>query len=114
MASDTFGFLVDQNTLIAVILGAILATIGGFVATMLERYLDKRERERNAALFFGEVLSTLPPNRFLQIHRSTIVNIERVRELQPWFHGEYVVILLDGTSLKLSRTHRDALARLIR
>jgi hypothetical protein len=59
MASDTFGFLVDQNTLIAVILGAILATIGGFVATATERYLDKRERERNAALFFGEVLSTL-------------------------------------------------------
>ena len=40
MASDTFGFLVDQNTLIAVILGAILATIGGFVATATERYLD--------------------------------------------------------------------------
>ena len=59
MASDTFGFLVDQNTLIAVILGAVLATIGGFVATATERYLDKRERERNAALFFGEVLSTL-------------------------------------------------------
>jgi hypothetical protein len=59
MASDTFGFLVDQNTLIAVILGAVLATIGGFVATATERFLDKRERERNAALFFGEVLSTL-------------------------------------------------------
>ena len=59
MASDTFGFLVDQNTLIAVILGAILATIGGFVATATERYLDKRERERNAALFFGELLSTM-------------------------------------------------------
>jgi hypothetical protein len=59
MASDTFGFLVDQNTLLAVVLGAILATIGGFVATTTERYLDKREREHNAALFFGEVLSTL-------------------------------------------------------
>jgi hypothetical protein len=59
MAIDTFGFLTDQSTLIAVILGAILATIGGFVATATERYLDKRERERNAALFFGEILSTL-------------------------------------------------------
>jgi hypothetical protein len=59
MASDTFGFLVDQNTLLAVVLGAILATIGGFVATTTERYLDRREREHNAALFFGEVLSTL-------------------------------------------------------
>ncbi|MBV9991973.1 MAG: hypothetical protein JOZ72_11865 [Alphaproteobacteria bacterium] len=59
MASDTFGFLVDQNTLIAVILGAVLATIGGFTATIFERHLDKRERERNAALFFGEILSSL-------------------------------------------------------
>lgn len=59
MANDTFGFLVDQNTLIAVILGAVLATIGGFTATIFERYLDKRERERNAALFFGEILSSL-------------------------------------------------------
>lgn len=59
MTSDTFGFLADQSTLWAVVLGAILATIGGFVATALERTLDKRERERNAALFFGEILSSL-------------------------------------------------------
>ena len=59
MAGDTFGFLTDQNTLFAVVLGAILATIGGFVATVLERTLDRRDKERNAALFFGEVLSSL-------------------------------------------------------
>jgi hypothetical protein len=59
MAIDTFGFLTDQSTLIAVILGAILATIGGFTATVLERTLDKRERERNSALFFGEILSSM-------------------------------------------------------
>jgi len=59
MVSDTFGFLTDQSTLIAVVLGAILATIGGFVATVMERYLDKKEKEQNAALFFGEILSSL-------------------------------------------------------
>src|SRR6201999_17934 len=59
MAGDTFGFLTDQNTLFAVVLGAILATIGGFVATAMERYLDKKEKEQNAALFFGEILSSL-------------------------------------------------------
>jgi hypothetical protein len=59
MVSDTFGFLTDQSTLIAVVLGAILATIGGFVATVMERYLDKKEKEENAALFFGEILSSL-------------------------------------------------------
>lgn len=60
----------------------------------------------------SEMAALLPRDRFLRIHRSTIVNIARVRELQPWFHGEYVVLLHDGTSLKLSRTHRDALKAL--
>ncbi|MBV8976653.1 MAG: hypothetical protein JOZ13_04660 [Alphaproteobacteria bacterium] len=59
MAGDTFGFLTDQNTLFAVVLGAILATIGGFVATVMERTLDRRERRRNSAVFFGELLSSL-------------------------------------------------------
>ena len=59
MSGDPFGFLTDQNTLWAVVLGAILATIGGFVATVMERTLDRRERRRNAAVFFGELLSSL-------------------------------------------------------
>jgi len=59
MAIDSFDFLTDQSTMWAVVLGAILATIGGLGATILERKLDKRERERNAALFFGEILSSL-------------------------------------------------------
>ena len=49
------------------------------------------------------------PTRFVRIHRSTIVNVERIRELQPYFRGEYVVILHDGTSLKLSRGYKDQL-----
>jgi two-component system LytT family response regulator len=40
------------------------------------------------------------------------VNTERVRELQPLFHGEYSVTLKNGTKLTLSRSHRDQLARL--
>jgi two-component system LytT family response regulator len=51
----------------------------------------------------------LDPARFVRIHRSTIVNLERIRELQPAFHGEYVVILCDGTELALSRSCRDQL-----
>ena len=51
----------------------------------------------------------LDPERFVRIHRSTIVNRERVRELRSYFHGEYIVILDDGTQLKLSRTYRDSL-----
>ncbi|MGA9995795.1 MAG: LytTR family DNA-binding domain-containing protein [Pyrinomonadaceae bacterium] len=56
----------------------------------------------------------LDPRTFLRIHRSSIVNIDRVRELQPWFHNEYRVILSDGTQLMLSRSCRKKLAELLR
>ena len=55
----------------------------------------------------------LDPKKFLRIHRSTIVNIDRVRELQPWFHNEYRVILRDGTELMLSRSCRKKLGDLL-
>jgi two-component system LytT family response regulator len=55
----------------------------------------------------------LDANQFLRIHRSTIVNIERIRELQPAFHGDYAVILRDGTELTLSRGYRDKLQELL-
>lgn len=51
----------------------------------------------------------LDPKKFVRIHRSTIVNLERIRELQPYFHGDYVVLLRDGTQLTLSRTYRQKL-----
>ena len=46
-------------TLIAVVLGAVLATVGGMVATVLENLIGRRQRQRNAALLFGEILSML-------------------------------------------------------
>jgi len=51
----------------------------------------------------------LDPRKFLRIHRSSIVRIDRIQELQPWFHGEYRIILLNGTQLTLSRNYRDKL-----
>jgi two-component system, LytTR family, response regulator len=51
----------------------------------------------------------LDPDTFFRIHRSHIVNIERVKELQPWFNGEYVVFLQNGTRLTLSRGYREKL-----
>ena len=51
----------------------------------------------------------LDPRRFVRIHRSTIVNLERIREMQPVFHGDYVVLLRDGTELTVSRTFREKL-----
>ncbi len=54
----------------------------------------------------------LPREKFIRISRSTIVNMERIKELQPLFHGEYAVMLRDGTRLTLSRSHRDKLQQL--
>jgi two-component system LytT family response regulator len=51
----------------------------------------------------------LDSRRFVRIHRSRIVNTERIKELQPWFNGEYVVILRNGTRLTLSRGYREKL-----
>jgi two-component system LytT family response regulator len=53
--------------------------------------------------------SQLDPKKFLRIHRSAIVRIDRIKELQPWFHGEYHVVLHDGTELTLSRNYRERL-----
>ena len=48
----------------------------------------------------------LDPKRFLRIHRSAIVKIDKIKELQPWFHGEYRIILENGKQLTLSRNYR--------
>ena len=55
----------------------------------------------------------LDPQKFLRIHRSSIVNIGRIQELQPWFHGEYRIILREGVQLTLSRTYREKLHELL-
>jgi len=48
----------------------------------------------------------LDPKQFLRIHRSAIVKIDKIKELQPWFHGEYRIILENGKQLTLSRNYR--------
>ena len=55
----------------------------------------------------------LPAQSFLRIHRSTIVNVERIREVQPWFAGDYVLILGDGTKLTTGRRYRAAVQALL-
>jgi two-component system LytT family response regulator len=52
---------------------------------------------------------TLDPRKFLRIHRSTIVNMDRVKALQPWFRGDYRVVLSTGATLILSRGYRKNL-----
>ena len=51
----------------------------------------------------------LDPKQFLRIHRSAIVKIDRIKEMQPWFHGEYRIIMENGKQLALSRNYRSNL-----
>ena len=55
----------------------------------------------------------LDPARFMRIHRSTIVNLQRIREIQPWFRGHHRVVMNSGQELKLSRYQKDKLRRLL-
>jgi two-component system LytT family response regulator len=55
----------------------------------------------------------LDPRDFVRIHRSTIVNIHRVREVRPWFQGSHIVLLHSGEELRMSRYQRDAVERLL-
>jgi two-component system LytT family response regulator len=54
----------------------------------------------------------LPRENFMRISRSAIVNIEHVKELHPMFHGEYIVVLRNGTQLTLTRSYREKLQQL--
>ena len=61
----------------------------------------------------GAMETQLDPAKFLRIHRSAIVNIERIQELQPMFSGEHAVVMEDGTRLTLSRKYKDKLFELL-
>ena len=55
------------------------------------------------------LLNNLDPALFFRVHRTTVVNIEKVKELQPWFHGDYLVVMKDGTKLNMSRNYKEIL-----
>jgi two-component system LytT family response regulator len=59
-------------------------------------------------------LQRLDPQRFVRIHRSTVINTDRIRELRPRGHGDYTVVLHDGRELTLSRAYRSQLERWLR
>jgi two-component system, LytTR family, response regulator len=58
----------------------------------------------------NEILASLDASRFMRIHRSTIVNLARVMKVEPYLHGEYILVMPGGAKLKVSRGYRDAVA----
>jgi two-component system, LytTR family, response regulator len=71
-------------------------------------------REHLARQTMKELQSRLDPEQFVRVHRSAIVNLDRIRELQPWFRGEQVLILDDGTRVTIGRRYREELVRMLR
>ncbi len=69
--------------------------------------LHTDERIHLARDTLNAIEAKLDPARFLRIHRSRIVNIERVQQLRPGAHGEYTFVLGDGTEVRSSRSYHD-------
>jgi two-component system LytT family response regulator len=55
-----------------------------------------------------QVLERLPSDRFARVHRSAIVNLDRVRQVHPWFHGSSLLVLADGSRVATGRQYRGA------
>jgi len=103
----------------------LVVKTGGRVFFLLTDEIDWIEAEGNyvnvhtaqKSYLLRESISSLEaqldPKQFIRIHRSTIVNLRRIKELQPWSHGEYRVILQDGTQLTLSRNYRENLQNVL-
>jgi two-component system, LytTR family, response regulator len=54
-----------------------------------------------------QVLARLPDDRFARVHRSAIVNLSRIRQVHPWFHGNFLLVLADGARLTTGRVYRE-------
>lgn len=61
----------------------------------------------------SQMEATLDPATFVRIHRSTIVNVNRIKEMQPLFNGDQSIVLRSGAKLTMSRTYRDRLFSLL-
>jgi len=61
----------------------------------------------------NDLNAKLDPEKFLRVHRSTIINVERIKDIQPLFKGEHLLTLQDGRRLKISRGYRDKLQALL-
>jgi two-component system LytT family response regulator len=102
-------------------LDRIVVRFGGRVLLLKVEELDWIEAAGNYVrlhsgaeeYLYRETLSrmeaALDPARFVRIHRSSIVNVDRIKELHPLFRGDYTVVLRDGRELTLSKSYRERL-----
>ena len=78
-----------------------------------EKYVKLHTREESYLIrdTMARLEKCLDPAKFTRIHRSTIVNIDFIKEIQPWTHGDYIVIMQNGTKLNLSRRFSERLLK---
>lgn len=74
-------------------------------------HLGKQVYEHRTTL--SQLEQRLPKDRFVRIHRSTIVNTERIREFHPWFQGDWMIVLGDGTRLQTGKSYRPRVKTLL-
>jgi len=70
-------------------------------------------REEQVRITLAGLVGQLDPATFVRIHRSTVVNVRRIRSVHPWFGGDYTATLSDGRELRVSRYYRDALLQTV-
>jgi two-component system LytT family response regulator len=107
----------DQKTYLT----RLMVKVSGRVVLLKVEEIDFIEAEGNyAKLHVGrkahllrekmhDLEGQLDPAKFVRIHRSIIVNLDRIKEMHPHFNGDYIVVLEDGRQLRLSRTRRETL-----
>jgi two-component system LytT family response regulator len=78
---------------------------------MARLHVGKQVFEHRITL--SQLEQRLPARSFLRVHRSTIVNVERIREFQPWFQGDWVIVLADGTRVQTGKSYRARVRELI-
>jgi two-component system LytT family response regulator len=74
-------------------------------------WLHVRKEKHRLRTTLRALIEQLDGKQFVRIHKSTVVNVDRIREVQPWFGGDYVAILIDGRQLRVSRTFAQYLLR---
>lgn len=79
--------------------------------TYTEVFENERKHVTNYSI--GDLEQKLDSHQFIRIHRSTIVNIAHIAELEPYFNGEYIIHMKDGAQHKLSRSYRDQIDKIL-
>ena len=75
--------------------------------------LDLGEIKHLIRMRLHQLESKLSPDQFVRIHRSTIVNIDRIKEMHPLFNGDQTIVMKSGKKLTMTRNYRDRLKALL-